>query len=166
MRSGNSWTLTSWKLKDYLRNKDLDCWNGYLIDFVLEIHNLFKLCHLSFDFGRTIKTYVRENSWLKEVRRREKSVIAKAPDKRFKDPGWLLCYDHSLTCCIFRPRASLVTRLASVSSLQPSLITTESRGGLRGSGEVFVTSSRGVTLIHQCYCYDVWNTCTQNSEYF
>lgn len=54
--------------------------------------------------------------------------------------------DHSLTCCIFRPRASLVTRLASVSSLQPSLITTESRGGLRGPGEVFVTSNRGVTL--------------------
>ena len=77
----------------------------------------------------------------------EGGKVEKSPRSRSRP--WQVCILKSLTaltCCILRPRASLVTRLASVSSLLPSLITTESSEGLRGSGEVFVTSSRGGTL--------------------
>ena len=75
----------------------------------------------------------------------EEGKVEKSPRSRPR----LVCILKSLTaltCCILRPRASLVTRLTSASSLLPSLITTESSEGLRGSGEVFVTSSRGGTL--------------------
>ena len=93
------------------------------------------------------KTYGRENE-NSCFNRQGESQRGQKPKKRVIKTKACLYFDitRALTCCILRPRASLVTRLASVSSLLPSLITTESSEGLRGSGEVFVTSSRGGTL--------------------